>query len=72
MVGAEHGREGGHLERKCINGPKMEQLDNIKTWKLRQKTNRFKLFCLIMHHAHPLIERLIGKTGYNLITHLEI
>lgn len=46
---------------KFMNGPKMKQLSNIKTWKLRQETNRFKLLCLIMHHTHPLIEVLKGK-----------
>lgn len=50
---------------KRINGPKREQLGNTKTWKLRQETNRFKLFCLITYHAHLLIEVLMGKDCYN-------
>lgn len=55
-------REGGRqLEVKAMNGPKREQLGNIKTSKLKQETSRFKLFCLIMHHAHPLIEVPVGK-----------
>lgn len=52
---------GRQLEVKVINEPKREQLGNIKTWKLRQEINKFKLLCLIMHHAHPLIEVPVGK-----------
>lgn len=59
-------REGGQLKVKCISGPKREQLGNIKTWKLRQETKRFGLFCLIMHHAHPLTEVLMGKKWLQL------
>lgn len=50
---------------KRINGSKREQLGNTKTWKLRQETKGFKLFCLITYHAHFLIEVLTGKDGYN-------
>ena len=34
--------------------------------KLRQETSRFELFCLIMHHAHPLLEVLVGKKWLQL------
>lgn len=53
--------EGRQLEVKVMNGPKLEQLGNIKTWKLRQETNKFTLLCLVMPHAHPQIEVPMGK-----------